>query len=93
VRRLNLYRIDLAAVQSKYLGETEKELARLFDAAERSDAVLFFDEADDLFGEGRTGEAAVKSDEGTIVIGTRREPPPERLRALALVRWPRRQKS
>ncbi len=90
MRRLNLYRVDLAAVQSKYLGETEKELARLFDAAERSDAVLFFDEADALFGEDRTGEEAVKSDEGAIVIGTRREPPPERLRALGLVRWPPR---
>jgi SpoVK/Ycf46/Vps4 family AAA+-type ATPase len=48
--RLDLYRIDLAGVVSKYIGETEKNLARVFDAAERSGAVLFFDEADALFG-------------------------------------------
>jgi hypothetical protein len=47
---LDLYRIDLASVVSKYIGETEKNLARLFDAAERSGAVLLFDEADALFG-------------------------------------------
>jgi ATPase family associated with various cellular activities (AAA) len=48
--KLNLYRIDLSAVVSKYIGETEKNLARLFDAAERGGAILFFDEADALFG-------------------------------------------
>jgi hypothetical protein len=48
--RLNLYRIDLSAVVSKYIGETEKNLRRLFDAAEDGGAVLFFDEADALFG-------------------------------------------
>ena len=48
--RLDLYRIDLASVVSKYIGETEKNLSRLFDAAERSGAVLLFDEADALFG-------------------------------------------
>ncbi|HSD85248.1 MAG TPA: AAA family ATPase, partial [Anaerolineae bacterium] len=47
---LNLYRIDLSAVVSKYIGETEKNLRRLFDAAEDGGAVLFFDEADALFG-------------------------------------------
>jgi SpoVK/Ycf46/Vps4 family AAA+-type ATPase len=47
---LNLYRIDLATVVSKYIGETEKNLDRLFRAAERSNAVLLFDEADALFG-------------------------------------------
>jgi SpoVK/Ycf46/Vps4 family AAA+-type ATPase len=47
---LNLYRIDLAGVVSKYVGETEKNLRRVFDAAERSGAILFFDEADALFG-------------------------------------------
>ncbi len=45
-----LYRIDLSGVVSKYIGETEKNLARLFDAAGRSGAILFFDEADALFG-------------------------------------------
>ncbi|MDE3011020.1 MAG: ATP-binding protein [Pseudomonadota bacterium] len=48
--RLSLYRIDLSAVVSKYIGETEKNLARLFDGAEDGGAVLFFDEADALFG-------------------------------------------
>lgn len=48
--RLNLYRIDLSAVVSKYIGETEKNLRHLFDAAEDGGAILFFDEADALFG-------------------------------------------
>lgn len=48
--RLHLYRIDLSAVVSKYIGETEKNLRRLFDAAEDGGAILFFDEADALFG-------------------------------------------
>jgi SpoVK/Ycf46/Vps4 family AAA+-type ATPase len=48
--RLNLYRIDLSSVVSKYIGETEKNLRRLFDAAENGGAILFFDEADALFG-------------------------------------------
>ncbi|HVJ02799.1 MAG TPA: ATP-binding protein [Sphingomonas sp.] len=47
---LDLYRIDLSAVVSKYIGETEKNLARLFDAADLGGAVLLFDEADALFG-------------------------------------------
>jgi hypothetical protein len=48
--RLDLYRIDLSAVVSKYIGETEKNLRRLFDAAEAGGIILFFDEADALFG-------------------------------------------
>ena len=48
--KLNLYRIDLSQVVSKYIGETEKNLQRLFDAAEDGGAILFFDEADSLFG-------------------------------------------
>jgi hypothetical protein len=47
---LNLYRIDLSGVVSKYVGETEKNLRRLFDVAENGGAILFFDEADALFG-------------------------------------------
>jgi ATP-dependent 26S proteasome regulatory subunit len=47
---LDLYRIDLAMVVSKYIGETEKNLARIFNEAEMSSAILFFDEADALFG-------------------------------------------
>jgi SpoVK/Ycf46/Vps4 family AAA+-type ATPase len=48
--RLDLFRIDLSAVVSKYIGETEKNLRRLFDAAEDGGCILFFDEADALFG-------------------------------------------
>jgi DNA replication protein DnaC len=48
--KLDLYRIDLASVVSKYIGETEKNLKRIFDAAEQSGAVLLFDEADAIFG-------------------------------------------
>jgi AAA+ superfamily predicted ATPase len=47
---LDLYRIDLSTVISKYIGETEKNLSRVFDEAETSNSVLFFDEADALFG-------------------------------------------
>lgn len=47
---LNLYRIDLSAIVSKYIGETEKNLRRLFDASEDGGTILFFDEADALFG-------------------------------------------
>jgi hypothetical protein len=47
---LDLFRIDLATTVSKYIGETEKNLDRIFEAAEGSNAILFFDEADALFG-------------------------------------------
>ena len=46
----DLFKVDLSAIVSKYIGETEKNLQRVFEGAERSDAVLFFDEADALFG-------------------------------------------
>ena len=45
-----LYRVDLAAVVNKYIGETEKNISKLLDAAAVADVVLFFDEADALFG-------------------------------------------
>jgi ATPase family associated with various cellular activities (AAA) len=48
--RLDLYRIDLSAVVSKYIGESEKNLKQVFDAAEEGGVVLLFDEADALFG-------------------------------------------
>jgi SpoVK/Ycf46/Vps4 family AAA+-type ATPase len=48
--RLDLFRIDLSSVVNKYIGETEKNLRKLFDAAESGGAILFFDEADALFG-------------------------------------------
>lgn len=47
---LELYRIDLATVVSKYIGDTEKNLSRIFHEAKNSNAILFFDEADALFG-------------------------------------------
>ena len=47
---LDLYKIDLSSVVSKYIGETEKNLARIFAEAETSNSILFFDEADALFG-------------------------------------------
>lgn len=51
---MDIYRVDLAAITSKYIGETEKNLQQLLSRAEELDAVLLFDEADALFGK-RTG--------------------------------------
>ena len=48
--RVDLFRVDLARVVSKWIGETEKNLDRIFAAAENANGVLFFDEADALFG-------------------------------------------
>ena len=48
--KIPLFRVDLGSVVSKYIGETEKNLDRVFEAAEQEDVVLFFDEADSLFG-------------------------------------------
>jgi hypothetical protein len=48
--RLDLFRIDLSQVVSKYIGETEKNLSRIFERARTSSSILFFDEADALFG-------------------------------------------
>ena len=47
---LDLYRIELSGIVSKYIGETEKNLDRIFDAARKANCILFFDEADALFG-------------------------------------------
>ena len=47
---LEIFRVDLATIVSKYIGETEKNLDRIFGAADGSNAILFFDEADALFG-------------------------------------------
>ena len=46
---LDIYRIDLSQIESKYIGETSKNLGRIFEAARYSNAILFFDEADALF--------------------------------------------
>ncbi|TDN90904.1 ATP-binding protein [Microbacterium sp. BK668] len=51
---LELFRVDLATVVSKYIGETEKQLAAVFDEAERSRIMVLFDEADALFGQRTT---------------------------------------
>ena len=48
--KLDLFRIDLSAVVSKYIGETEKNLRKAFDTTEQSGTILFIDEADALFG-------------------------------------------
>ena len=48
---MKLYRVDLAGVMNKYIGETEKRLKQVFDSCERANALLFFDEADALFGQ------------------------------------------
>ncbi|MGC2637820.1 MAG: ATP-binding protein [Acidobacteriaceae bacterium] len=58
--RLDLYRIDLSAVVSKYIGETEKNLRQVFDAAEEGGVLLLFDEADALFG--KRGEVKDSND-------------------------------
>ncbi len=47
---LDLYRIELSAVVSKYIGETEKNLQQIFNAAESGGVILLFDEADSIFG-------------------------------------------
>jgi SpoVK/Ycf46/Vps4 family AAA+-type ATPase len=48
--KVDLFKVDLSAVVSQYIGETEKNLNGVFDKAEASSAILFFDEADALFG-------------------------------------------
>jgi SpoVK/Ycf46/Vps4 family AAA+-type ATPase len=55
---VDLYRIDLKQVVNKYIGETEKNLAKLFDRAKRASSVLLFDEADALFGKRTDARAA-----------------------------------
>jgi SpoVK/Ycf46/Vps4 family AAA+-type ATPase len=57
---LPLYRIDLSDVLTKYIGETEKNLDRIFDDFQGSDGILFFDEADALFGTRTTVKDAHK---------------------------------
>ncbi|MFL5764379.1 MAG: ATP-binding protein [Bacteroidia bacterium] len=54
----DVYRIDLSMISSKYIGETEKNLAKIFDRADRSDWILFFDEADALFGKRTVTESS-----------------------------------
>ena len=79
--------IGLAEVVSKYIGETEKNLANLFDHAERAGAFLFFDEADGLFGK----RDQIEQHEGPVVIGARslESIPDELRRGLVVVQAPR----
>ena len=57
----DVYKIDISMISSKWVGETEKNLARIFDAAETKDWILFFDEADSIFGKrGGSGSAQDK---------------------------------
>src|SRR5262245_34897407 len=92
--RLFLYRIDLSEVVSKYIGETEKNLRRVFDAAEKGETILFFDEADPLFGKrsedardryvdskGRTLAQRIEKCAGIVVLGLSREVALDRLTA------------
>ena len=67
--RLGLYRIDLSAVMSKYMGDTEKHLRRLFDTTEAANAILFFDEADALFGK-RSGPNDAHDRYANIDVGS-----------------------
>ena len=75
---------------SKYVGETEKNLAQAFDAAERGGTILFFDEADDLFGK----RDEIEAHDGPVVLGVRslRSVPPELRAGLVVVKAPRRRR-
>jgi ATP-dependent 26S proteasome regulatory subunit len=72
---------------SKYIGETEKNLSRQFDASEQAGAILFFDESDGLFGK----REEVEQHDGPVVLGVRsiRSVPPELRTNLVVVRAPR----
>jgi AAA+ superfamily predicted ATPase len=77
-------------VVSKYIGETEKNLAQAFDAAERGGSILFFDEADDLFAR----RAEIETYDGPVVLGVRhlRSVPRELRRRLVVIRAPRQRR-
>jgi SpoVK/Ycf46/Vps4 family AAA+-type ATPase len=74
-------------VVSKYIGETEKNLHRAFDAAERGDGILFFDESDDLFGK----RDEIERHDGPVVLGVRslKSVPPDLRKNLVVVKAPR----
>jgi SpoVK/Ycf46/Vps4 family AAA+-type ATPase len=79
--------IGLEHVVSKYIGETEKNLCRVFDAADSGGAILFFDESDDLFGK----RDEIERHDGPVVLGVRsiRSVPPELRENLVVVKAPR----
>jgi vesicle-fusing ATPase len=87
-----LHRVDLEQVASKYIGETEKNLTRMFAAARRSGAILFFDEADALFGKRTTIKDShdryanqevsyllnrIEKYRGLVILATNRRPKPD----------------
>ena len=76
-----------AGVVSKYIGETEKNLASSFDAAERGGTILFFDESDDLFGK----RDEIERHDGPVVLGVRSiaSIPAELRKHLVVVKAPR----
>jgi SpoVK/Ycf46/Vps4 family AAA+-type ATPase len=87
----DLYRVDLSAVVSKYIGETEKQLRRIFAEAQKADAVLLFDEADALFGK-RTGVQScllqrMEAYRGLVLLATAG---PRRVRSKSRVRSKKR---
>jgi SpoVK/Ycf46/Vps4 family AAA+-type ATPase len=83
--------IGLSEAVSKYVGETEKNLAQVFDRADRAGAILFFDESDDLFGK----RDEIEQHDGPVVIGARSLAaiPDELRRGLIVVKAPTRRAS
>jgi SpoVK/Ycf46/Vps4 family AAA+-type ATPase len=79
--------IGPAEAVSKYIGETEKNLARALAGAERAGAILFYDESDDLFGK----RDEVERHDGPVVLGARSldSIPPELRKGLVVVKAPR----
>jgi SpoVK/Ycf46/Vps4 family AAA+-type ATPase len=77
-------------VVSKYIGDTEKNLAEGFADAERGGTILFFDEADDLFGK----RTEIEAHDGPVVLGVRelKNLPPELRQGLVVVRAPRQRR-
>jgi SpoVK/Ycf46/Vps4 family AAA+-type ATPase len=87
--KVDLFRVDLSAVVSKYIGETEKNLNDVFDKAEASGAILFFDETDALFEAGRKSDddcdryanaetahflQRIESHKGLVILATNGKP-------------------
>ena len=74
--QLDLAKVNLASVVSRQVGETEKNINRVFDEAERSGSILFFDGADALFGTGRTAAGAahllqrIEDHNGLVILTT-----------------------
>ena len=79
--------IGLSEFVSKYVEETEKNLEKVFDGAERAGAILFFDEADDLFGK----RSEIEEHDGPVLIGVRsiKSIPDELRKGLVVVKAPR----